>query len=304
MTPNEPLFRPDCRSHLGHEIPAQAGRWHADRPDGRGQLAANRPGACRGRERPRPVGRPLLRGAGGLQIPARRPDHGRRGHGAQRHPLQLLRHGHCARQPVGDFRAPARSGPDHAAGRRDRLRLLDHPSQGRGCAWRGSGRLGAAQLHGRVGRDVPHHHVGRQPSRRDDGDDAVRSPRYRGFHHRQVGPGPPAYVQHVGSGHRSLHGSREGRRVLGPDLRRQGVPHRAGARPVEPDHAVDLRLRRAGRHLHRPHQHRQQSGLLRNHCRHQPLRRAAPAALRGLPPGLGKPRAAGIGPVHGRGAAG
>ena len=37
-------------------------------------------------------------------------------------------------------------------------------------------------------------------------------------------------------------------------LRRQGLPHGAGARAVGPHHARHLRLRRARRHLHRPHQ--------------------------------------------------
>jgi hypothetical protein len=41
---------------------------------------------------------------------------------------------------------------------------------------------------------------------------------------------------------------------VGPRLRRQGLPDRAGARPVEPDHARDLRLCRTGRDLHRPDQ--------------------------------------------------
>ena len=51
---------------------------------------------------------------------------------------------------------------------------------------------------------------------------------------------------------------------LGPRVRRQGLPHRSGPRAVGPHHARDLRLRRAGRDLHRPHQRRQQPRLLRD----------------------------------------
>ena len=40
-----------------------------------------------------------------------------------------------------------------------------------------------------MGCDVPHHHVCRLTPRRDDGDDALRSPRYRGLHRRQARPG-------------------------------------------------------------------------------------------------------------------
>ena len=45
---------------------------------------------------------------------------------------------------------------------------------------------GPLSLHGCLGRDVPHDHVGGLAARRDDGDDALRPPRYRGFHRRQV----------------------------------------------------------------------------------------------------------------------
>ena len=49
----------------------------------------------------------------------------------------------------------------------------------------------------------------------------------------------------------------------------------ARARAVGPDHALDVRPRRAGRAVHRPHQRRQQPRLLRAHRFDQPLRRAA-----------------------------
>ena len=64
----------------------------------------------------------------------------------------------------------------------------------------------------------------------------------------------------------------------------------ARARAVGPDHARDLRLCRAGRDLHRPHQPPQQPALLRDHQRDQSVRRAAAAALRRLPAGLDQSR--------------
>ena len=66
----------------------------------------------------------------------------------------------------------------------------------------------------------------------------------------------------------------------------------AGARAVGQDHARDLRLCRAGRHLHRPHQPPQQSLLLRDDQRDQPVRRAAAAALWRVPARLDQPGAA------------
>ena len=45
---------------------------------------------------------------------------------------------------------------------------------------------GAAVVHGCVGCDVPHDHVGRLAARRDDGDHALRSPGYRGVRHCQI----------------------------------------------------------------------------------------------------------------------
>ena len=163
----------------------------------------------------------------------------------------------------------------------------------------GAGRLRAAQLHGRLGRHVPHDHVGRLAPRRHDGDDALRPSRHRGLHRRQVRPGAAAQLQPLGAGDRRLHGGGEGGRAVGADLRRQGLPDAARARALGPDHAGDLRLCRARRDLHRPHQRDEQPRLLRDHRGHQSLRRAAAAALRRLPAGLDQPRAAGDGPVRG-----
>ena len=133
-------------------------------------------------------------------------------------------------------------------------------------------RLGAGQLHGRVGRHVPHHHVGGGPPRRDDGDAQVRPPGHRGLHRRQGRSGPPAELQPVGAGDRPLHPRRAQRRALAAHLRRQGLPHGAGARAVGPHDARHLRLRRARRRLHRPHQCAQQPRLLRDDQCDQPLR--------------------------------
>ena len=60
---------------------------------------------------------------------------------------------------------------------------------------------------------------------------------------------------------------------------------------VGADHAVDLRPRRAGRAVPRPHQRRQQPRLLRDHREHQPVRRTAAAGLRLLLPRLDRPDA-------------
>ena len=54
-------------------------------------------------------------------------------------------------------------------------------------------------------------------------------------------------------------------------------------------HVLHLRFRRAGLHPDRPRQRDEQQLVLRKHPRHQPLRRAAAAALWRLPAGLGQP---------------
>ena len=65
-----------------------------------------------------------------------------------------------------------------------------------------------------------------------------------------------------------------------------GLPQGARARAVGPDHALDLRPRRAGHPVPRPHEPRQQPLLLRDDRGDQSLRRAAAAPLRLLLPGL------------------
>ena len=192
--------------------------------------------------RPRTVGRAVPRGACRLQVPAGRPGHRRRRHRPQRHPVQLLRHGHDPRRHVGHLREFARSGAHHAAGRRHRSRLLHLASAGRAGDGRRRRRLGAAVLHGCLGLDVPHHHERGLAPRRHDGDLALRSSRHRSLRRRQARSPAAAHVQRLGAGHRRLHDGGEGRRRLGPRVRRQGLPHDQGPRAVGAHHARDLRL--------------------------------------------------------------
>ena len=72
------------------------------------------------------------------------------------------------------------------------------------------------------------------------------------------------------------------------DLVFEGKVYRtvAGPRAVGPHHARDLRLCRARRGLHRPHQRREQPRLLRADQLHEPVRRTTPAAAWRLPAGL------------------
>ena len=164
------------------------------------------------------------------------------------------------------------SRPHHAAGWRHRLRLLDAQAQGRSRARGGGGCLGPALLHGRVGRHVPHHHECGLPPWCDDGDHALRPSRHRGLRRGEARARPFAHVQPLGPGDRRLHEGRSRRPALGVELRRHALQDRARARAVGPHHARDLRLCRAGRHLHRPHQPPQQPPLLRDHRGDQSLR--------------------------------
>ena len=190
---------------LGHEIPVSRRVGRRRRRSG-SHVVAGGSGPGGAGARPRALGRPVPRGAGRLQVPAGRPGHRRRRHRAQRHPVQLLRHGRDPRRHVGHLREFEGSGAHHAAGRRHRPRLLDPAPAGRAGEGRRRRRLGAAVLHGRVGRHVPHHHERGLAPRRHDGDAALRPSRHRGLHRRQARSAAAAHVQPLGAGHRRLHG--------------------------------------------------------------------------------------------------
>ena len=288
----------DLVPNLGHEIPPEGGRRHAHRRHDRGQLAARGPRAGLGRVGARALGAGVLRGARGVQVPARRPHPRRRRCGAAGHALQLLRDGADCGRHDRDLRQSEGSSADHAAGRRHRLRLLNAPAQG--CAGQGRRRrrIGAASVHGCLGCDVPHHHERRLSPRCDDGLPALRSPRHRGLHRGQARPRPAPHVQPLGAGDRCVHAGGQGQRFVGARLRGRRLPHRLGAHAVGADHPLDLRLRRARRDLHRPHQPDQQPRLLRGDLRNQSLRRAAAAALWRLPAGLDQPGEPGAGPLR------
>ena len=80
----------------------------------------------------------------------------------------------------------------------------------------------------------------------------------------------------------------------------QGLQDPAGAAHVGRDHVVHLRLRRARLRAHRPRQRDEQQLVVREHPRHQPVRRAAAAAVRLLPAGFGQPDQLRARPVRGR----
>ena len=193
----------------------------AGRQDDRGHLAAGRDGLRRARDRPRALGRAVLRGD-------------------ERFPLSA---GRAASSPAP---APAAQVtlfncfvmgaiPDDMGGIFAHLREAALTMQqgggigydfstlrprGAPCEGGRRRRLGAALLHGCVGRDVPHDHERRLSPRRDDGDAALRPPRHRGLHRGQARARPAAHVQPLGAGHRRLHaGGRRGR-ALGAVVRR------------------------------------------------------------------------------------
>ena len=113
---------------------------------------------------------------------------------------------------------------------------------------------------------------------------------------------PPAHVQSLGAGHRRLHERDQGGRALGAQIRRHHLQGAARPRSLGQDHARHLRLCRAGRDLHRPHQPAEQPQLLRDHQRDQSVRRAAAAALWRLPAGIDQSGGAGEGALHRQGA--
>ena len=268
----------------------------------------------------------------------RRPHHvQRRRPGTQAGDLddQLHRLGHDRRL---DGRHPGegpRSGPDAEGRLRHRLRILDAAPARRVRRRRRCVHLRPDVLHGYLRQDVFHRLLGRWPPRRADGHLRRLASRREGLHPRQARRRPPAPVQPLAADHRRLHGSggrrqrlaarvpdqhqgtgrhRPGRRQHGrlarladaQELRRArrrpgGLPHlrpHPRAAPVGHDHGLDVRLRRAGLHPDRPRQRDEQQLVVREHPRDQPLRRAAAAALRRVPAGLGQPHQVRAQPLH------
>ena len=183
---------------LGYEIPPQGGGRRARGQDGRGDLAPRRGRAGRARGGPGGVGGALSRRAHGFRVPARGPHRRRRRHGPQRHPLQLLRHGRDPGRHGRHLHQSQGSRPDHAARWGHRLRFLDLAAQGRAGEGGRRRRLRPPQLHGRVGRHVPHDHERGPPPRRHDGDATLRPPGYRGLRRGQARARAPAHVQPLG----------------------------------------------------------------------------------------------------------
>ncbi len=95
--------------------------------------------------------------------------------------------GRDRRRSLEHFRKRQRSGADDAGGRRHRSRFFDASAQGRARQKHRSGRIGARELHGRLGCDVPDDHVGRSAARRHDGDAQMRPPGYRNVHRGEGG---------------------------------------------------------------------------------------------------------------------
>src|SRR5512135_3487917 len=155
---------------------------------------------------------------------------------------------------------------------RGQLRLFLDPPEGR----RGEGHALARQrprfLHARVRPVLRDGRIRRRAPRRANGRAALRPSGHRGLHSRQ-GPGRAHQLQHFGRRDRRVHaGGREGPRrragAQGAPLARErrlparrrpvGVPQAAGTSALGADHALDLRPRRAGHPVPRPHQPRQQ----------------------------------------------
>ena len=283
-------------------------------PISRDVLAGEVPQARRKRPRGPVCARGAGPGLGGTRSPARsvagplprepacrrhrcRPHHERCRHHAAGHADQLLRPAGGRLHPgrgrgrlPGHLRSPARSGRDHAARRRRRLRLLAHPPARRRGAGHRFDRVGAVQLHRRVRPFLRHRGKRGRAPRRPDGRAAHRPPGRAGVHHRQAQAGALVQFQRLGRGDARLHGGARRRRRLVAGASRAarrraarkgrapargrhvGLPHAARRRALGHGDALGLRFRRAGHPVSRHHQPRQQPALLRGHRGHQSLR--------------------------------
>ena len=218
------------------------------------------------------------------------------------------------------------------------VRVLHPAPQGRIRHRRRGVHLGAAVVHGHLRPDVLHRVVGRRAQRCADGHLRRGPSRRPRLHPRQARGRAAPPVQPLAAHHPRVHGGGPRRRpvearvpahVGGSRARRRrsgrsgvggvaklaggrrlrherprqgrvpGVPIRAGPADLGRHHVLDVRLRRTGVHPDRRDQRHEQQLVLRGRPRDQPLRRAAPSAVRLLPARLDQPHPVRARPVHG-----
>ena len=180
----------------------------------------------------------------------------------------------------------------HQSGGGHRVQLLPAPAQERHRALHHGRGLGPGLLHEPVRRLHRRGEAGRHPPGRQHGHPAGGPSRHHGVHHLQGRHDQDHQLQHLGRGHRQVHGGGgEGRR-LRPDPPQDRPGHRPaqGARRLGPDHPRRLEDGRAGRVLRRQGQLLQSGPAPRQLRGDQPLRRAAPPSVRRLQPRLHQPR--------------
>ena len=153
-----------------------------------------------------------------------------RGQGQRPPVLGLLRPAR-RRLDGGDLRL--RQGGRHhpQVGRRHRVRVLAPAPEGRHRRVHGRPRVGARVVPARVQQRHRGGEAGRHAARREHGDPAGRSPRHPRVHRLQARR-RHHQLQHLGGGHRPLHGrARQGRGVRPRSTRTRGAVARAAVRP-------------------------------------------------------------------------